>query len=76
MSVQKRRRQAISRRRWVTELVHRHEDRRFYEHGTIPPSATAVSLCSCGARAFSREEHADMSDFDAMHAYCDDEAAS
>jgi hypothetical protein len=75
MSVQKRRRQAINRRRWVTELMHRHEDRRFFEHGTIPPSATAAALCSCGARAFSREEHADFSDFDAAHAICD-EAAS
>lgn len=75
MSVSKRRQQAINRRQWVTDLTHRHEDRRFYEHGTIPPSATAVSLCSCGGRAFSREEHADMSDFDAMHEYCN-EAAS
>jgi hypothetical protein len=75
MSVAKRRKQAVNRRRWVTELAHRHEDRRFYEHGTIPPSALAASLCSCGARAFTRDPDDMLSDFADAHAYCDEVSA-
>ena len=71
----RRRAKAIARRDNVTALTHRREDAAFYEHGTIPASATAVTICSCGARAFARGEHPDLSDFDASHAYCD-EAAS
>jgi hypothetical protein len=72
MSVQKRRRQAVNRRRWVTEMQHRHEDRRFYEQGTMPLSAVAVSICSCGARAFSRSPEDRLDDFDDIHAFCDE----
>ncbi|HKY57630.1 MAG TPA: hypothetical protein VJL80_06300 [Aeromicrobium sp.] len=53
---QRRRAKAIARRENVARLVERIEDRAFYENGTIPASATAVNMCSCGAQMFFRGE--------------------
>jgi hypothetical protein len=72
----RRRARAIARREYVTELAYRREEAAFYEHGTIPPSSTGVSICSCGGRAFTRADDGDLNDFAEAHAYCDDEAAS
>lgn len=71
--MKRRRRQARHKRALVTRR-HRAEDRRFFEDGTIPASARIAALCSCGARAFSRDPHDDLDDFDQAHAYCDEEA--
>ena len=70
----RRRAKAIARRQWITDMVHKVEDLAFYEHGAIPASSTAVSICSCGARAFTRAEDGDLSDFNDAHAYCDEVA--
>lgn len=69
----RRRAKAVVRREHVTELTHRREDAEFYAHGAIPASSTAVALCSCGARAFTRDESGDLGDFEDAHAYCNDE---
>lgn len=67
--MRRRRRQARAKRL----RTERREDGLFYAHGTIPASATAASICSCGARAFARGEHLD--DFQEAHADCGDSAA-
>ncbi len=67
----RRRAKAIARRERVTALTHRREDIAFYERGTIPPSSIGVSMCSCGARSFTRDESWDFSDFDEMHSGCE-----
>lgn len=50
--------------------LRRREDGLFYAHGTIPATATAVSICSCGARAFARGG-VDLDDFHESHDWCD-----
>jgi hypothetical protein len=61
-------------RRRAKAIRNRHhvEDLAFYRDGTIPASSTAVCICSCGARSFSRNADGDMGDFDDAHAYCDE----
>lgn len=71
--MKRRRRQARLKRALVARR-HRAEDQRFFKDGTIPASAKIVALCSCGARAFSRDRHDDLDDFDEAHAYCDEVA--
>lgn len=51
MSVQKRRRQAINRRQWVTEM----DVRWSYYADRIPRSAIAVSKCGCGRTSWLLE---------------------
>lgn len=66
----RRRRQARHKQR----ETRRREDSLFYGHGQFPASATSMTICSCGARAFSRgpDDWEFMADFDAAHAYCDE----
>jgi hypothetical protein len=64
-----RRRRHDRRKRVLTE---RREDALFYGRGTFPASGHGFAICSCGARAFTRDPHGDLSDFDEMHAYCDE----
>lgn len=54
--VGRRRAKAIRNRENVQRIVERIEDREFFEHGTIPASATAACICCCGAKSFSRGE--------------------
>lgn len=68
----KRRRRHARHKRVVAERRYRAEDRRFFEDGTIPASARALSVCSCGARAFSRAPHDHLDDFADAHTYCDE----
>lgn len=62
------------RERRKQRLVMRAEDRGFYRARVIPRSAAAVASCTCGALAFTRGQHDSefFTDFDAIHAYCDD----
>lgn len=61
-------------RRRAKAIRNRHhvEDMAFYREGTTPASSTAVSICSCGARSFTRDESGDLDDFDTMHQLCDE----
>lgn len=70
----RRRAKSTARQERVTAIVHKVEDKAFYEHGTIPASSTAVSICSCGARAFVRgtDDFDGLRDFDDAHVYCDE----
>lgn len=52
--------------------THRREDALFFGRGTFPASGHGFAICSCGARAFTRDPHGDLSDFDAAHAFCDE----
>ena len=76
MSVQKRRRQAINRRQWVADMRRRWD----YYLDRIPADATRVSICSCGAKAWTTGDSATVEDqeffdnWDAMHADCEVEA--
>lgn len=67
----KRRRRHDRRKRILT---HRRENALFFARGTFPASAVSCAMCSCGARAFSRDrhDHVFIDEFDAAHAYCDD----
>lgn len=65
----KRRRRHDRRKRILTE---RREDALFFGRGTFPASARSCAVCPCGARAFSRDGHDDLSDFMDAHAYCDE----
>lgn len=54
-------------------VAQRRENALFFAHGTFPPSALAVAVCSCGAREFSRDVYdRGLDDFDQAHAYCDE----
>lgn len=69
-----RRRRRHDRRKRV--LTHRREDALFFARGTFPASARAMSVCVCGARAFSRDAHGSFLDeFNDQHGYCETEAA-
>lgn len=72
----RRRAKAIARRENVQRITERIEDREFYENGTIPASATSVSICSCGAKSFARgtddADYEAMESWDSAHAYCDE----
>lgn len=71
MSAKMRRRQRHNRlKRNATE---RRELAVFFARGTFPRSAVCCAVCSCGARAFSRDPHDMLEDFDAAHAYCDED---
>lgn len=72
MSAAKRREKAVKRRGWVAELRQERAMQRFFVDGTIPADAKAVSMCSCGARAFTFAEHdyEFSREFDEAHAYC------
>lgn len=65
----KRRQRHARRKRILTE---RRENGLFFAHGTFPASAHCCAVCSCGARAFSRDPHGFLEDFDAAHACCDE----
>lgn len=78
MSCSRRRAKAIARRENIARAATwREENRAFFEHGTTPASASSVSVCSCGAQAFTRDPHGfsneEYADFDSMHAYCGEE---
>lgn len=66
MSAKMQRRRRHDRRKRI--LTHRREDALFFARGTFPASSKAFAMCSCGARAFSRD--GDLGDFDERHAYC------
>lgn len=51
--------------------THRRENGLFFAHGTFPASARSCSICSCGARAFSRDGVDDLDDFHHAHEYCE-----
>ena len=68
----KRRRRQARHKRVLMERRHRAEDRRFFEDGTFPASANIIAVCSCGARAFSRNPHDHLDEFAEAHAYCDE----
>ncbi|MCC4906958.1 hypothetical protein [Microbacterium sp. cx-59] len=71
MSDKMRRRRRHDRRKRV--LTHRREDALFFSRGTFPASARSCAMCSCGARAFSRDSRDRMvDDFYDSHAYCDE----
>lgn len=74
----KRRRRHDRLKRVLGERRERREDLAFYEHGTIPASATGFAQCSCGARTFTRGNdraaHASLDEFYDAHAYCDEVA--
>lgn len=69
MSAKMKRRRRHDRRKRV--LVQRREDAQFFALGTVPKSARAFAQCCCGARAFSRDAHDTLEDFDEAHSYCD-----
>jgi len=73
MTAKMRRRRRHDRAKRI--LIQRRENALFFARGTIPASALAVSVCSCGASAFSRDAHDGLDDFDDAHAYCDEVAA-
>jgi hypothetical protein len=70
MSAKMKRRRRHDRLKRV--LTHRREDMLFFARGTFPASARSCAMCSCGARAFSRDGNGDLDDFDEAHTYCDD----
>lgn len=71
VSEKMRRRRRHDRRKRV--LAHRREDALFFARGTFPASATSFAMCSCGARAFSRDSGGRLvDDFYDAHAYCDE----
>lgn len=65
----KRRRRHARLKRIRTE---RREISLFFGRGTFPASAHSCAICSCGARAFSRDPHDLLDDFQNAHAYCDE----
>ncbi|MCC2031801.1 hypothetical protein [Microbacterium allomyrinae] len=72
MSAKMTRRRRHDRRKRI--LTQRREDALFFARGTFPASATSFTMCSCGARAFARgRDDSFLDDFDAAHAYCDEE---
>lgn len=72
MSVKMKQRRRHDRRKRV--LTRRREDAIFFARGTFPASACAIAMCSCGARAFSRDPHDNLAeDFYDAHAYCGEE---
>lgn len=74
MSTKMRQRRRHDRAKRV--ITHRRENALFFARGTIPASALAVSMCSCGAAAFSRDPYGrGLDDFNDAHAYCDEVAA-
>lgn len=72
MSAKMRRRRRHDRRKRI--LTHRREDGLFFARGTFPASAWSCAMCSCGARAFSRDrnDHRFVDEFYDAHAYCDE----
>lgn len=73
MSAKMARRRRHDRRKRI--LMRRAEDQLFFGRGTFPASAVAFAVCPCGARAFSRDEYDRLDDFDAAHAYCEEQIA-
>lgn len=69
----KRRRRQARHKRALVARRHRAEDRRFFKDGTFPASACSFAVCSCGARAYSRDPHDWLGDFAEDHAYCDEQ---
>lgn len=63
------------RRRKAIERRHRVEDSEFWREGRIPASAVEVSICCCGATAFSRNPDEHLDDFAEQHAYCGEVSA-
>jgi hypothetical protein len=67
----KRRAKAIKRREWVADLRRRWD----YYLDRIPSDATRVSICPCGARAWSTDDTVEdqefFDNFDAIHADCE-----
>lgn len=59
-------------------LARRREDALFFGRGTFPASACSISMCSCGARMFTRDprDFDALADFEQAHAYCDEAVAS
>jgi hypothetical protein len=66
----KRRRRHDRRKRIITL---RREDALFFARGTFPGSARAGAVCVCGSRAFSRDPHDTLDDFEEQHRYCDEQ---
>lgn len=69
MSAKMKRRQRHARLKRIR--TERRENALFFARGTFPASARCFAVCPCGARAFSRDPHDTLDDFDAAHAYCD-----
>lgn len=69
----------MKRRRRHARLKRIRAERRelalFFAHGTFPASARCCAVCSCGSRAFSRDPHDTLEDFDVAHAYCEEVAS-
>lgn len=69
----------MKRRRRQDRLKRIRAERRelglFFARGVFPASARSFAVCSCGARAFSRDPHDTLDDFDNAHSYCADYAA-
>lgn len=63
----KRRRRHDRLKRIRTE---RRENALFFANGTFPASAQSCAVCSCGARAFTRDRHDNLDDFDLTHSEC------
>lgn len=74
MSAKMARRKRHDRMKRVRAI--RTENALFFGRGTIPATATSVSMCLCGAVAFSRDRRDDLSDFSDVHSYCDEAATS
>lgn len=69
MSAKMKRRRRHDRRKRI--LTQRREDALFFGRGVFPASAVACAVCHCGARAFSRDAHDDLADFNDAHSYCE-----
>jgi hypothetical protein len=78
VSATRRREQAAKREAWLIELRQERAMQRFFIDGTIPADAQAVSICSCGARAFTfaADDYDFAREFDEAHACCGWEEAS
>lgn len=70
-----RRRRHDRKKRVERERREWREDSVFFATGRVPASATSISMCSCGAVAFTRgRDRGLIEEFSEAHAWCNDVA--